>query len=1058
MEFNRMAEVGWKALFHALFEHSTEALFVLDSAGRVLDLNRQASESLGRSRDELIGKCPAEFDTCWQQALPEGFHANPGCSTVSFQTTHRRKDGTEFPVDARVVPVGHEGQRFALFFAQDLSERQSAEEALQASEERFRTLVQLSTEVYWETDTEHRFTRQEFPPRLEDPPPWGPEIGKRRWEVPYLEPDEDAWREHRATVKARLPFSDFEYARPTADGGRRYVSVSGFPVYDRSGTFLGYRGVGRHITQLKRAQAEHQAHLWFLESMDRINRAMHAGQDLEGMAGEVLEAVIKVFACDRAWLLHPCDPQAATWRAVVERTRPDCPAAFDPQTEVAMDPDMAAVFAAARSSSGPVMLLPGALAARLAARSQMVLALQPQGAEPYLLGLHQCSHARSWTDDEQRLFREIGGRLADALTSVLAFRRLTESEGRLEAAQRIAAVGWWERDYLTGHLSLSDESCRIFGVQPEDLRHGRWLRLVHDEDRARTEAAAAAALAGGPRYDVEYRVIRPDGTLRVVHSQADVTRDASGRPVRQFGVMQDITELRQAEEAMRESERGLRARQELLDLAQKAARAVAFDWHIGARENENYWSPELEAMYGLDPGTFDGTYQSWRKLLHPDDWPAVKAAIERANESGDVAAEYRIVHKDGSVHWLRARGRMFFAAPGQPERMVGFMFDVTDSRHAQEALRASEARFRTFVDRATDAFFLMDDQLIIVDVNRQACEALGYSREELIGKLALQFDAKLDERAIGQLRKRAAAGETIRFETLHRRRDGSVFPVEISSGTFNRGEQMLYLAIARDISERKLAEQTVRAKDQALQAVRAELARVSRVTTLGELTASIAHEVNQPLAAMVANAAATKRWLAADPPQTEKAQRALQSIADDGRRAGEVILRVRALVQRRPARMSPISVNDAVADVIALAQQELRSNGVVLSRLLAEDLPCVLGDRIQLQQVLLNLVVNAIEAMGAVKDRPRELTIESRLDGPDGVLVEVRDTGPGLEREHGEHLFEAFYTTKSEGLGIGLSISRSIIEAHGGRLSAAQNVPHGAIFRFTLPVQGDASA
>jgi PAS domain S-box-containing protein len=795
MEFKRLAEEGWKALFHALFEHSTEALFVLDSAGRILDLNRLASDSLGRSREELIGRCPVEFDTSWQQALPQGVHASPGCSTVSFRTTHRRKDGTEFPVDARVVPVGHEGQRLALFFARNLSE-------------------------------------------------------------------------HRATTKAHLTLSNFELAR--------------------------------------------------------MNRAMHAGQQLEEIAGEVLEAVVEIFACDRAWLIHLCDPQVTTWRAVVERTRPHCPAVFDPGAQSATDPPMAAVFAAAMSSSQPVLLLPPALAERFGARAQMALALRPKGAQPYLLGLHQCSHARTWTEDEQRLFRDIGDRLTDALTGVLAFSRLTDSERRLEAAQRIAAVGWWERDFLTGQVSLSDQSCRIFGVHPLNMPqwHDRWLSLIHPEDRAQAGAAVQAALAGGPRYDVEYRIIRPDGVLRVVHSQGDVIRDESGRPILQFGVMQDITRLRQAEQAMRESEQ----------------------------------------------------------------------------------------------------------------------------------------RYRTLFEKARDAFFLLDEQHIVVDVNQQACDALGYSREELIGMRSSQFDAKLDERSIELVAARARAGETVTFETLHRRRDGSVFPVEIRSGTFKRGEQMLYLALARDISDRKLAEETVRAKDQALQAVRAELARVSRVMTLGELTASIAHEVNQPLAAMVTNAAATMRWLAADPPQTEKARRALQSIADDGRRAGEVILRIRALVQRRPARMSPVSANDVIADVIALAQQELRSNGVVLSRLLSEDLPCVLGDRIQLQQVLLNLVVNAIEAMGTVKDRPRELTIASRLDEPDGVLVEVRDTGPGLEREHADHLFEAFYTTKSEGLGIGLSISRSIVEAHGGRLSAAQNVPHGAIFRFTLPVQGDASA
>jgi PAS domain S-box-containing protein len=384
--------------------------------------------------------------------------------------------------------------------------------------------------------------------------------------------------------------------------------------------------------------------------------------------------------------------------------------------------------------------------------------------------------------------------------------------------------------------------------------------------------------------------------------------------------------------------------------------------------------------------------------------------------------------------------------------------DITERKRAEEALRASEARFRTFVDRAIDAFFLLDEQLTVVDVNRQACEALGYSREELVGIHPRQFDASLDDRAIDLVAARARAGETVTFETRHRRRDGSEFPVEIRTGTFQRGDRLMYLAIARDISERKLAEETVRAKDQALQATRAELARVSRVMTMGELTASIAHEVNQPLAAMVTNAAAIKRWLASDPPDIARARRALQSISDDGRRAGEVIHRIRALVQRRPPLMVPLGVNDAIGDVIALAQQELRANGVVLARRLAKDLPPVLGDRIQLQQVLLNLVVNAIEAMSTVKDRPRELTITSGLDGADGVLVQVSDTGPGLEGEQGDHLFEAFYTTKAEGLGIGLSISRSIIEAHGGRLSAMQNEPHGAIFHFTLPVQGGARA
>ena len=674
--------------------------------------------------------------------------------------------------------------------------------------------------------------------------------------------------------------------------------------------------------------------------MDRINRAMQGTNDLDRMMGDVLDAVLDVFAADRAWLLYPCDPDAPSWRPVMERTRPEFPGAAARGRDLPMTADSAEVARAALGSSAALPAGPGherqvkpQIAGEFGVQSEMLMALRPKGDQPYLFGLHQCSQPRSWTKEEQRLFEEVGHRLTDALSTLIAFRSLRESERRLEeaqrvahlgywdrdlvanrvvlaeeswrifgvepderpadlaewnkrwqsfihpddrprvhaavqaalaggprydvefriirkngevrvihsqgdvirdasgravrmfgtqqdvtalreserrleAAQRLARVGWWERDYATGHVSLSDEACRIFGVQPLELPqwHGRWLSLIHPEDRENAAAASDRALRGGPRYDIEYRVVRPDGAVRVVHSQGDVVRGESGRPIRQFGVMQDITELRRVEAQVR-------ARQELLDLAQKAARAVAFDWYIGARESENRWSPELEQMYGLEPGSFDGTYQGWRKRIHPDDWPAVKAAIERAHESGDIAAEYRVIHKDGAVHWLRAKGRMFFDAKGQPERMVGFMFDVTDWRHAEEALRASEARFRIFVDHAMDAFFLHDGQLNVIDVNRQACECLGYKREELIGMHPRAFDATLDEASMIKLAERLARGETVTFETLHRRKDGTLFPVEIRTGTFKQAGQHFYLALARDISERKLAEETLREKD-----------------------------------------------------------------------------------------------------------------------------------------------------------------------------------------------------------------------------------------------------
>jgi len=230
---------------------------------------------------------------------------------------------------------------------------------------------------------------------------------------------------------------------------------------------------------------------------------------------------------------------------------------------------------------------------------------------------------------------------------------------------------------------------------------------------------------------------------------------------------------------------------------------------------------------------------------------------------------------------------------------------------------------------------------------------------------------------------------------------------------------------------------------------------VSRLTTLGELTASIAHEVGQPLGAMVASAGACARWLAADPPAMAEGRAALDNIVADGKRAREVIARIRALAKREAPRKDWLDINQEIVEVLALMEHELRSHNIVLRTDLSEKLPRVVGDRVQLQQVLLNLIVNAVEAMSAVDERSRELVIVSRLDEPDAVLVEVRDSGSGLDPQAVEQVFEAFYTTKPGGIGIGLSISRSIIEAHGGRLSAGANAPYGAVFRFSLPVTAE---
>jgi C4-dicarboxylate-specific signal transduction histidine kinase len=279
-------------------------------------------------------------------------------------------------------------------------------------------------------------------------------------------------------------------------------------------------------------------------------------------------------------------------------------------------------------------------------------------------------------------------------------------------------------------------------------------------------------------------------------------------------------------------------------------------------------------------------------------------------------------------------------------------------------------------------------------------------------------------------------------------------PVLVGGAFFER-KQDEGVVFVIDMTDRKRAEEKLRASEQRLLNAQMELAHVNRVTTMGQLTASIAHEVNQPLAAVVANAEACLRWLDRGPPDLDAARRSVEWIINDGNRASGVIRRFRALANKTHIEKVPLDVNDVVSETVALVRRELISHQVSLRAELALSPPMILGDRVQLQQVIINLVMNGIEAMQSVTDRSRELVIRSGQDETHEVIVSVTDCGVGISAENAEQLFNAFFTTKSGGMGMGLSICRSIIEAHGGRISATDNLPHGATFQFTLPAIAD---
>ena len=312
----------------------------------------------------------------------------------------------------------------------------------------------------------------------------------------------------------------------------------------------------------------------------------------------------------------------------------------------------------------------------------------------------------------------------------------------------------------------------------------------------------------------------------------------------------------------------------------------------------------------------------------------------------------------------------------------------------------------------------------------------------------LTFDVGMDQADLESIAERAAAGETVLSDRhWHRRKDGALFPVDVQTSAFWHGGRRFLLKVARDISD------SVRVEEQRgkLRQLEADLAHINRVSMMGELTASIAHEVNQPLAGVVSNASAGLRWLAGDPPNLEEVREGLRRIVRDGKRAGEVIARIRALTRKSAPAREKLDLNQIIGEVLALVTDEARKTNVTIHVHFADGLSPVPGDHIQLQQVVLNLVINAIEAMSRVDERPRELVITTRNAEDDQVQTIVEDSGPGLDTPAIPKIFESFYSTKPGGMGMGLSISRSILEAHGGKLWATARDGPGMSFNFTLP-------
>jgi PAS domain S-box-containing protein len=593
--------------------------------------------------------------------------------------------------------------------------------------------------------------------------------------------------------------------------------------------------------------------------------------------------------------------------------------------------------------------------------------------------------------------------------------------------------------------SANPQLCAYFGMSLEEL--AQWQELgntTHPDDRERAVATFLRATELGEPFDLEVRSPRADGVYVWLHSRGVPLRDSSGQIVRWYNLLTDIDERKRAEEALRLSERNL---QLIIDAI------PALVWSARPDGGAEFFNRHYQDFVGLSEE--EARDWGWTAAVYPDDVKGLAATWQRIMASqAPGEAEARLRRHDGAYRWFLFRANPIRDESGAIVKWYGVNTDIEDRKRAEQELRRSEAFLLEGQRLARMGNILWNlgtgDISWTEEVYRMfEFEPGTHITLELIGSRVHPEDIPM----LFDMVERAQRAEEY-FEYEHR----LLFPNQsvkhlhlIAHRSSTDPSRPEYVGAVYDVTRRRLAEE-------AFDKARSELAHVARVATLSTLTASIAHEVNQPLSGIVTNAGTCLRMLDADPPNVEGARETARRAIRDGHRASDVIARLRALFSRKEFTLESLDLNEAILEVIALSRSDLQRSRVVLQSELADSLPTVTGDRIQLQQVILNLLRNASDAMVDVHDRPRQLLIKTDRKDDDRVLVSVRDAGVGIEPQSMEKLFDAFYTTKTDGMGIGLSISRSIIERHRGRLWAEPNDGPGATFRLSIPCTGDGVA
>lgn len=854
-----LARQAGEARYRSFADHTTDGLFIHDDKGTIVDVNLRACESLGYSREELIGSTPLAFDPAINlERLSEHLQRLIHGESLFFESRHRRKDGTTFPVEIRVSPFQQNGRHYALALACDITERKKVEEQLRASEAKFRALAINAPVAIFIKDLEGRYTVANPLACEALGRPEGVEGVTDHDLLP--KPIADKFRRNDLEILATGKAMEYEDLVEREGYSRQYLAVK-FPLWDAEGKATSVCGVATDITERKRAE--------------------EALRDSE-----------------------------ERFRALVDVS------------------------------------------------SQIV-----------------------WT---------VGG------------------DGQVDRP-----VPSWEA--FTGQ------------THEESVNEG-WSKMIHPDDRASAIAHWHHCSSTGEQFEIEYRLWHaPTQRWRWTKVCGVCLRNADGSIRSWVGMHNDITERKEAADALQLSEARYRNfvdhATDGLFLQDCEGRIV--DVNRLACENLGYTREEL---IGKSPLDYD-----------PDLTPEIsERRIARLNAGETLTFDSRHRRKDGTTFPVEVRIRPFWV-DGQ-RYAISLVQDITERKRAERSLRLTQFS----VDHAAIAVFWVTRDSTIRYVNDLACESLRYTREQLVGKSLLEitdhtpesWEARFDD---------IKQQQSVTFESQHTRSDGTSFPIEVTVhyDEFD-GDEFLF-AFAQDITDRKEAES--RFEKQA-----AELLHASRLSTVGEMVAALSHEVAQPLSA-IGNFAAACEKIIGSPDENGHSELSeyVAAIIKQNRRCATILQRLRDYSRRASSCRTECDLAHLLRESAELVSSELRSRAIEMNFDLPKELPVVMADRVQLQQVVVNLLTNARDAVCDEEAHRRVVTLRA-MARKDAVAFQVEDSGQGFPGNSAEQLFEPFYTTKKNGMGIGLSICHSIVHDHGGKIDAFPNESGGATFRVSLPL------